>query len=398
MLLGVVGKPNTGKSTFFKAATLAETEIANYPFATIKPHHGVGFVRLPCADTFFGVQCQPRIGYCQDHQRFVAIDLLDVAGLVPGAHEGAGMGNQFLNDLNQADALLHIIDAAGATNEKGEQVPPGSYDPAADVRFLEDELDYWYLGILKKGWDRLARQIMQEKLAQARVIGKQMSGLGVTEEMVKALLDRLSLPEDVTKWSDAHMMLLARDLRRQTKPMLIVANKADIPCALENVERLRREFPAVRFIPASAESELALHEASKHGLITYLPGDADFTVAAPEKLTEAQTKALEFIRSNVLKNLGNTGVQQALNYAIFDLLKYIAVFPGGINKLTDQYGRVLPDCFLLKAGSTAHQFAYAVHSDFGDKFIRAIDVKTKRTVGKEHVLNHLDVMEIVANK
>jgi len=150
MLIGVVGKPNVGKSTFFKASTLADVYIANFPFATIKPNHGVGFVKVRCADEFFNVQCMPKHGYCVRHNRFVPIDMIDVAGLVPGAFEGKGMGNQFLDDLRQADALVHIIDASGSTNEKGESVEINSYDPANDIRFLETEIDMWFLGIFKK--------------------------------------------------------------------------------------------------------------------------------------------------------------------------------------------------------------------------------------------------------
>ena len=165
MLVGIVGKPNVGKSTFYKAATLAEAEIANYPFATIKPNEGVGYVRLPCADKDFNTQCNPRTGFCVNHFRFVPIQLLDVAGLVAGAHEGKGMGNQFLDDLRQADVLIHVIDVAGSTNDKGEPIVVGGHDPAVDVRFLEVELDMWYLGILKKGWEKFARTVTQEKAA-----------------------------------------------------------------------------------------------------------------------------------------------------------------------------------------------------------------------------------------
>jgi len=154
MLIGIVGKANVGKSTFFKAATLAEVEIANYPFTTIKPNHGTGFVKVDCVDKEFNVKCNPRFGYCLDGKRFVPVDLLDVAGLVPGAHEGKGMGSEFLNDLNQADALIHIIDVSGSTNEKGEKVPILSYDPANDIKFLEKELDMWYLRLIEKGWEK----------------------------------------------------------------------------------------------------------------------------------------------------------------------------------------------------------------------------------------------------
>src|SRR3989338_6474207 len=110
MLLGLVGKPSAGKSTFFKAATLAEVAIASYPFTTIKANQGVGYVKIDCIDKEFKVQCNPNHGFCINGKRFVPVDLLDVARLVPGASEGKGLGNQFLDDLTKADALISILD------------------------------------------------------------------------------------------------------------------------------------------------------------------------------------------------------------------------------------------------------------------------------------------------
>jgi len=180
MQIGIVGKANVGKSTFFKALTLSEILIANYPFATIEPNKGFGFARIPCVDKEFNEKCNPRFGYCIDNNRFVPIEVLDVAGLVPGAHEGKGMGNKFLDDLRQAHALIHVVDMSGSTNEKGEPVEAGSYDPAFDITFLETELDMWYLSIIRKGWDRFARQVMQEHQEIQKALHKQLSGLLAT--------------------------------------------------------------------------------------------------------------------------------------------------------------------------------------------------------------------------
>lgn len=399
MFVGIVGKPSCGKSTFFKAATLAEVDIANYPFTTIKPNHAVGFVKLECVDREFGKQCDPREGFCIHGQRFVPIDLMDVAGLVPGAHTGLGMGNQFLDDLRQADALVHVIDVSGSVNEKGEPVEPLSYDPAKDVRFLEEELDMWYLGIMKKGWERFARTVMQEKGSIAKAVGKQLSGLKVTEEMTEDTIKHLGLDtEHPDRWSESGLKSLAIELRKQTKPIIIAANKIDVPGAEKNYERIKEQFGDHLVIPCSAESELALREAAKQKLIDYVPGENEFTVLEPDRLSDKQRQALDFIRKNVLDRFGSTGVQKVLNDAIFRLLKYIAIFPGGVNRLEDQHGNVLPDCFLLPEGSTALDFAFRIHTDIGRGFIRAIDVRTKMAVGKEHRLKHRDVVEIVASK
>jgi ribosome-binding ATPase YchF (GTP1/OBG family) len=399
MFVGIVGKPSCGKSTFFKAATLAEVDIANYPFTTIKPNHAVGFVKIECVDKDFGKQCHPREGFCIHNWRFVPIDLMDVAGLVPGAHEGKGMGNQFLDDLRQADALIHVVDISGSVNATGEPVEPLSYDPLNDVKFLEEELDMWYLGILKRGWERFARQVMQEKGNIARAIGKQLSGLKVTEEMAEEVIAKMGF--DMSKpdlWSEQDMKALAEELRKRTKPMIIAANKIDIPGAEKNYERIKAKFPEYIIIPCSAESELALREAAKHKLIDYVPGEKSFKLLEPAKLNDKQKAALEFIQTNMLGRFGSTGVQDALNTAIFRLLKYIAIFPGGVNKLEDQYGHTLPDCFLMPEGTTALDFAFRIHTDLGKGFIRAINVKKKMTVGKEYKLSHRDVMEIISSK
>ena len=397
MLIGIVGKANVGKSTFFKAMTLAEVLIANYPFATIDPNRGFGFVKVDCVDKDFNTQCSPRTGYCIKHIRFVPVEVLDVAGLVPGAHEGKGMGNKFLDDLRQAHALIHIVDMSGSTNEKGEPIEPGSYDPAFDVRFLETELDMWYLSILKKGWEKFARQVQQEGKTAAAALAKQLSGLNVNEKMIESVLKKFNLdPAKPVQWSETDLNNIAVELRKRTKPMIIAANKMDIHTAKDNLERIKKQFPEHTFIPCSAESELALKEAAKKELITYIPGEKDFAIKG--ELTEQQRKALEFIRKNILDKYSTTGVQQAVDAAVFNLLKYIAIFPGGLNKLADQHGNILPDCFLLPEGSTALDFAYRIHTDIGDKFIRAIDVKTKRTVGKEHILKHRDVVEIITSR
>ena len=397
MIIGVVGKANVGKSTFFKSLTLAEVLIANYPFATIDPNKGFGHVRIECAEKHFDVKCNPRFGYCMTGIRFVPVEVIDVAGLVPGAHEGKGMGNKFLDDIRQAHALIHIVDIAGSTNEKGEPVEPGSYDPALDIKFLEVELDMWYLAILKKGWDKLARQIQQEKSQVTQVLAKQLSGLNITEDLVASVVKKLDLnTEKPAAWTEEIMIKMAQTFRKATKPMIIAANKIDLPAAKDNLERIKKQFPDYTIIPCSAESELALKEAAKKNLIEYIPGASDFKIVG--KLNEKQDKALQFIKSNILNKWKTTGVQPAIDDAVFKLMKYIAIFPGGINKLADQHGNVLPDCFLLPEGSTALDFAYKLHSDFGDNFIRAIDVKTKRTIGRDHILQNGDVIEIISGK
>ncbi len=399
MLIGIVGKPSCGKSTFFKAMTLSDVAIASYPFTTIKPNRGAGYVKTDCADRFFNVQCNPREGYCVNGQRFVPVELLDVAGLVPGAHEGKGLGNQFLDDLRQAHVLIHVIDTSGSTNESGEPVEEGSHDPAKDILFLENELDLWYISILKKPWEKFSRQTLTEKQKVSAAIAKQFSGLNANEKIVSEIIFNLRLDaENPTKWSDEDLKAFATELRKYTKPMIIAANKIDTKAGKANYEMLKEKFPNYTIIATSAESELALKEAGRKGLIEYSGGDNNFRIIDEKKLTPQQANALKFIQENVLSIYGSTGVQETINKAVFGVLKCISIFPGGVNKLTDQYGRILPDCFLMPPNSTALDFAYKIHSDIGAGFIRAIDVKKRLTVGKDHKLQNGDVIEIISSK
>ncbi len=392
MLIGLVGKPSCGKSTFFKAATLANVEISSRPFTTIKPNHGIGYVRIDCIDKELNTQCQPRTGYCTNHQRFVPVELMDVAGLVKGASEGRGLGNQFLDDLRQADVFIHIVDASGTTGEEGKETT--NYDPTQDIEMLENELDTWYVNILKKAWKTFARQAQMEKQKFEQAVAKQFSGLKVKEEDVKSIVLKLGFnPEKPAEWTDEQIEKFANSLRHLTKPMIIAANKIDKPDAKQNLGKIKKAYPELLIIPCSADSELALREASKAEMIDYIPGESDFEINE-DKVNQKQKQALETIKQNVLRPYSSTGIQQVLNTAVFDLLKYIAIFPAGA-KLTDSKGNILPDCFLLPPNTTALDFAYHLHTDIGDSFVKAIDIRTKKPVGKDHHLKHRDGIEIL---
>jgi ribosome-binding ATPase len=395
MLIGFVGKPSVGKSTFFKAATLAEVEIASYPFTTIKPNHGVGYVKIDCLDKELNTQCNPNHGFCINHKRFVPVDLMDVAGLVPGASEGKGLGNQFLDDLRQADVFVHVVDISGTTDEGGK--PVENYDVSKDIVFLEQELDKWFLGIFMKVWKSFARKAELEDENFARAVANQFSGLKVKEEQVKSALLKLNLPARASTWNNEQLLEFASELRKGSKPMIIAANKVDMPLGKENYEKLKKKFPNLMIIPCSADSELALREAAKAGLIEYIPGERNFEIKG--KLNDKQKNALDKIKENILDKFEfGTGVQEILNYAVFNLLKYLAIFPAGAHKLADSKGRILPDCFLLPPESTALDFAYFLHTDFGKNFLRAIDARTKKILGREHKLKHRDALEIVTSK
>jgi hypothetical protein len=388
MTIGLAGKPNSGKSTFFKAATLADVEIANYPFTTIHPNKGITYVRTQCPC----VEKEHRCGNCVDGVRYVPIELIDVAGLVPDAHLGKGLGNTFLDDLRQAKAIIHVIDAAGCTDIEGNPLDIGCHDPLEDIEFLNHEITMWLVGILKRNWQKLSRKIQGENLKIERILAEQLAGAGVEESQVIEAFMMTKLDHNITKWTDEEIIGLCDNIRKISKPMIIAANKADI-APVQNLEKLKSIGGIV--VPTSAAAELALRSASKAGAIKYDLGNNDFTIIS-QNLNPAQQKALESIRT-FLHKMHSTGIQECINKAVFELLDLIVVYPvEDEGKWTDKHGKMLPDAFLMKKGSTAHQLAYKIHSEIGDGFLYAVDAKTKMRLGEKHQLSNGAVVKIVS--
>lgn len=367
---------------------MSEAESANYPFTTIDPNRGVAHVRDECPCGEFDVTCEPRNSRCVDGTRFVPVQLLDVAGLVPGAYEGRGLGNQFLDQLRRADALIHVVDASGSTDEEGNPVEPGSRDPALDVEFLEEELDLWMLGILEDKWDSLKRRVESggpEGPGFVDEVAEVFGGLGVERAEVAA-----SMEGEPSRWGSDEMLAFVSRIRERAKPLLVAANKVDVTDP-GVVEWLSEEFEAQ---PVSAESELALRKAAESGLIEYLPGDPSFEVAAepgPE-----QAEALKRIETEVLERYGSTGVQDCLERTVRDLMGRIVVYPvRDEGSLSDSEGRVLPDAVLLEEGSTPQDLAFELHSDIGEAFHHAVDVRSGKRIGESTELRNGDVIRIV---
>jgi ribosome-binding ATPase YchF (GTP1/OBG family) len=398
LMVGIVGKPNTGKSTFFSAATLAPAEIANYPFTTIKPNRGVGYLRTPCVCKEFNVQDHPRNSLCIDGLRLIPVELIDCAGLVPGAWQGRGLGNQFLDEVRKADALVHVVDAAGGTDLEGRLVKVGSHDPLEDAKFLETEITMWLLQILKRDWAKLARTAESGTTDLYAELEERLSGLTIKRGHIFEAVRKAELNADKpTRWSEGDLIRFLDTLRRIAKPMLIAANKIDLESAEQNIERLKLLNYMV--VPCCAEAELALRRAAEKGWTDYKPGDCSFNVLKPEGLSEAQRKALETIREKILQKWGSTGVQDAINTAYFKLLNMIVVYPvEDVEKLADHKGNVLPDAYVIPYGTTARQLAYIIHTELGEGFLYAIEAREKKRIGEDHTLKDRDVISIISTK
>jgi len=398
VLVGVIGKPNVGKSTFFAAATMKEVQIADYPFTTIEPNVGVGYLTTDCVCRELGLTDNPRNSICMDGVRMIPVKLVDVAGLVEGAASGRGRGNQFLDELRQADALIQVVDASGSTDSEGRRAPAGSNDPVADVVMVEREFDMWIFGLLKRDWEKNARLSEQAGGKTAESVASRLSGLSVSAVDVEESALKLGLKLDKpTSWTDEQILQFATHLRSSTKPSLIAANKSDLPTSAAGIERLKAT--GRRVIPCASEAELLLRRAAERGLVKYRPGDGEFKVVSEQSLSQAQASALRTVDERVMKPFGGTGVQRAINEAYFSLLNAVVVFPvEDENKMTDKNGNVLPDAFVMKGGSTALDLARTVHSQLAEGFLYAIDARTKKRVAADYVLRNRDVLKIVSTR
>ncbi len=359
-MIGLVGKPSAGKSTFFYASTLIPVKIADYPFTTIDPNVGTTYVRVHCPHTEIGTECNPRKGFCKRGERFVPVEITDIAGLVEGAHEGRGMGNRFLDEIRQKDVLVIVVDASGRTDLSGN---PGKGDPVKEVEIVLNEYRKW----LEDRLEDLRKRYRGEKLVRA------LSGLGISGELAWKVAEGEKGVEDVL----------------EEKSTVIAANKVDVEGSEEHVERLRERYENV--VPVSALAEVILRKAAEKGYIEYLPGDRGFEVL--KDLTEEQRKALKMVE-RVLERWGSTGVQEVLNRAV--LSKYVVVFPVRNEfRWTDSEGRVLPDAILVPRGSTVVDVAYAVHTDIGERLKTAVDARTKKMLPRDYRVETGDVIKFV---
>jgi len=391
----MIGKTNTGKTTFFNAATLLGAEVSTYPFTTKRPNTGTAYVQTVCVCRELGVQDRPRNSKCVNGWRFIPVDLVDLPGLIKGSWKGKGLGTQFLSVASQADALLHVVDASGSVDADGKLTRPGQGNPVVDVYDIEEEIVRWFTKIVQKEIAKTSRATEQDA---DKALFEGLAGLKVSIRQVQRALGETELADTgLKKWKSDDVERFARKIRELSKPTMIIANKMDLAYAEQNFTRLSQEFGRALVIPSSADAELALRRAEEKGYIRYIPGEETFQVLAPSKLTPEQSKALTYAQQRVFTKWIRTGVQFALNTCVFKLLNMNCVYPvEDEQKLSDKKGNVLPDVFLVPYNATLPIVAGEVHSELAKTMIYGIDARTGVRLPADYIVRDRDVLKIVA--
>ncbi len=395
--IGLIGKTNTGKTTFFNAATLLSSEISTYPFTTKKAETATAHAITLCVHAEFNVKDDPNNSKCEDGWRYIPIELIDLPGLIKDAWKGKGLGNKFLSIAAQSDVLLHVVDVSGSVDSSGKLTEIGSGDPISDFADIEEELIMWYHKILEGNRDKVSK-LLEGQSDKVDVLTDLFRGIGVKKDHVKDSLKATNLQEkNFNDFDSQDTKKFATFLRNISKPTLIVANKIDIEGGDKTFDRLRERYNNMIVVPASADSELSLRRAEQKGLIKYSPGSEQFQIIKPEDLNEKQKNALEFIKRGIMGEYMRTGVQFAINIAVFKLLKMNSVYPvANEENLSDKKGRVLPDLILMKDGSTVADLAKEIHTDLPKGLLYGKDLRYKLRLPVTYQLRDRDVISLVS--
>jgi ribosome-binding ATPase len=398
--IGLIGKTNTGKTTFFNSATLSSEEISSYPFTTKSPVSGIAHAITLCVHPEFKIQDNPNNSKCLDGWRYIPIELIDLPGLIKDAWKGKGLGNQFLSIAAQSDALLHVVDASGGIDSTGKITEVGTGDPISDFADIEEELIMWYHKILEGNRDKISK-LIKTGTDISDALTDLYRGIGVTKIHVKETFRATNLEEkDFDNFNMVDTKKFASYLRKISKPTLIVANKVDIEGADKNFARLRERYNDSIVIPVSGDSEFVLRRAEQKGLIKYSPGSETFEIIKSDELNKKQNNALNFIKQGIMGEYMRTGVQFAINVAVFKLLKMNSIYPVADEKnLSDKKGRILPDLILLKDGATINDLAKEIHTDLTKGLLYGKDLRYNLRLPTDYQLRDRDVVSLVsANK
>ncbi|KAK8138766.1 hypothetical protein PG984_002146 [Apiospora sp. TS-2023a] len=383
-LIALVGKPSAGKSTTLNSLTDATSKVGG--FTTIDPQRAIGYLQIDCACKRFDVpdKCKPNYGGCVDGKRSVPIELLDVAGLVPGAHEGKGLGNKFLDDLRHADALVHVVDASGRTNAEGENTR--GYDPSQDIAWLRSEIVAWIKGNLYQRWGSIKRRHIAVKASPVDTLQAQFSGYGATTQLVARTLDKLALKEPLEHWSEETVDRVVAAFTDEKFPTVIALNKIDDPDSYTNLMKITKMYKNSLVVPCSARAELFLRKMAKQGYVQYVEGsdsvwtrqdlidDGDPEGGGLKELDEKNQEIIDEYKDMILYRYNSTGVVDVLSAAA-KLLGLVPIFPVR-STATFSSGNdakaVFRDCVLVKKNSTVGEVAKKVMGDVTIAYVEGV--------------------------
>ncbi len=377
--IGIAGKPNAGKSTLFSSITGTMVAIGNYAFTTIEPNEGVGFMDTRCPHIDLNKKCNPRHGRCENGVRYVPVLMVDVPGLIEGSSTGKGMGNAFMDSLRDTTAIINLLDPVG---EERNILSPDELKEEAEK--TEEEIVSWFSSRFSSDWDKLVRKYAQVKVPLEDILLQKGGFFNLRLKDIREILSRHRFPDEIAKWTDDDRKEFSKVVMTEIKPIIRVVNKGDL------IEK-REDYVKNGFTIISSDYELSLEKAYSAGLISNLTD-----ILPTEKANEKQRAALEMIRSSYEK-----GDMHRIFDVISDIIKNklsrIVVYPVyDESKWTDKDGNVLPDAFIMTRGDTAEDLAFAVHTDIGNGFIRAINARSKMVIGRTYELQDSDVIRIVA--
>ncbi|ORY05528.1 P-loop containing nucleoside triphosphate hydrolase protein [Basidiobolus meristosporus CBS 931.73] len=401
-VLACVGKPSAGKSSFLNAVTDAVAKVGNYPFTTIRPNHGVAYYPIQCPCVKYGKQsvCQPRYGRCIDGTRYVPISIMDVAGLVPGASHGQGLGNQFLDDLRSADVLVHVVDVSGTTDEGGKETT--GYNPINDIDWLHGEVHEWIFNNLNKKWSGIVRRHTATKSSVVETLHNQFSGYGATQSIVAKFMDKSGLKDPLETWDEDTLHKVVDAFLDVRFPTIVALNKIDLPDSDKNIAKIMRKYDEDRLVLTSALSECFLRKMDKQGYIKYKEGTDEYLTLEDDPdsglkpLDEKIQSRLEKIQDLVLFRYGSTGVEEVITRAV-ETLGVIPVYPvrnlsNFSNGQPGKQGGAFRDCIMVRPGTTVREFAKKVHPEIDKHYLYAETVGNIRLGESDIITEKINII------
>eukprot|EP00916_Digyalum_oweni_P014005 GHVL01022874.1.p1 GENE.GHVL01022874.1~~GHVL01022874.1.p1 ORF type:complete len:409 (+),score=57.13 GHVL01022874.1:60-1286(+) len=400
-VIGCVGKPSAGKSTFFNSVTDGNAKVGNYPFTTIEPNEGIGYYTTECPCKRFNVQCRPRYGSCINGRRKIPVKLLDVAGLIPGASEGHGLGNKFLDNLRLADIFLHILDVSGTTNEMGAATI--GYNPELDHEWLKGEICSWIFQNIWSKWGSIAKKHQSTNSSVSQTLLNQLSGYGARLSLVEDVTDKLGLsdPVELKLWDKDMVNKMVELFVDHRFRFLLVLNKSDMETneTDKNILRLTEKYSDV--VIASALAECFLKKMVQQEYIEY---EDDEVFTYPERdnlkpLDEKLRRRINKIQDMVLFRHGSTGVNRAINRAV-EMCGLIVAYP--VKYLPTECGQrsskiPFQECKLIKKETTVRQLAKLLHVDIDKNYGYAEGPNGLRIGEDELITDKNNIIKYVKN-